>query len=131
MSDNTALVARYVNLSDLERELKHKLEEVTKSKQELEPQILGYWIDNDIQQQRVNGATIYPHRQVWASHGGDPQRAVAAMRSAGLDDLITVNSQTLSAWVRERQANDEPLPAKVAEAILITERVSLRTKRGS
>ncbi len=131
MTDNTALVARYVSLSDLERELKHKLDEVQKSKAELEPQILDYWIDNDIQSQKVNGVTLYPHRQVWASHGGDPQRAVAAMRAAGLDDMVTVNSQTLSAWVRERQANDEPLPPVVAEAILVTERVSLRTRRGS
>lgn len=130
MTDNTALVSRYVSLADTERELKRQLEEIQKEKAALEPQILDYWIEHDIEGQKVNGVTLYPHRQVWASHGGDPQRAVAAMRAAGMDDLITVNSQTLSAWVRERRANDEPLPPEVAEAILVTERVSLRTRRG-
>jgi hypothetical protein len=129
MTDIESLTKRYVGLADLERELKAKLDEVQKSKAEIEPQIMDHWANHGIESQRVNGVTIYPHRQVWASHGGDPQRAVAAMRAVGLDDLVTVNSQTLSAWVREKQANGEAIPPEVEGAIIVTERVSLRTRR--
>lgn len=131
MADITALTAEYVRLSDVERNLKQQLEAIQDCKAHIEPLILAYWIEHDIEAQKVGGVTLYPHRQVWASHGGDPQRAVAALRGAGLDELVTVNSQTLSAWVRERQANGDDIPPEVGEAILITERTSLRTRRSS
>jgi hypothetical protein len=129
--DITALTARYVRLADDERALKADLEWLQKQKQEIEPLILAYWIEHEKTLEKFeDGTTLYAHRQVWASHGGDAQRAVSALRSAGLDELVTVNSQTLSAWVRERQANGEEIPPEVGEAILITERTSLRTRRG-
>lgn len=127
--DITALTKRFVELTERERELKSSLSDIDQEKSLIEKQILDHWVNNGIEGQRVSGNTLYVHTQTWASHGGDPQRAVAAMRAAGLDDLITVNSQTLSAYVRERLANDEAIPPEIAGAILITERTSLRARR--
>lgn len=129
MTDITSLTARFVALTERERALKAELSDVEQEKSALEPQILDYWANNDIEGQRVHGNTLYVHTQTWASHGGDPQRAVAAMRAAGLDDLITVNSQTLSAYVRECLKNGEAIPPEIAGSILVTERTSLRVRK--
>ena len=131
MSSIADKISAFIELSERERDLKHELDNIKKAKDRLEPEILEHWVDNEIQSQRVRGNTLYLHTQTWASAGDNRQRAVEALRAAGLEDLITVNSQTLSAFVREKQANGEALPPEVQDTITITERVSLRARRGS
>ncbi len=125
MSEIENQLARFVHLADLERELKAKLADVTAERIALEGVLLDHWSNNGITQMRVAGLTVYPQTTLYASAPLD------AVREAGLDDLVGVNSQSLSAFVREKRRLDEPLPEPLAAAIRITEKTSLRTRRGT
>lgn len=118
-------VARFVELSERERDLKSDLDVVSKERMGLQAAILEHWGNNNITGQRVRGLTIYPQRQVYAS------APIEAVKAAGLDELIGVNTQSFSAWYREHELTGEPLPAALQDCIRVTERTTLRTRRGS
>lgn len=118
-------VARYVELADAERETKARLDAIKAERIPLEAAILDHWGNNGITGQRVRGLTVYPQRMVFAS------APLEAIEAAGLHELIGVNSQRLSAYVREHEASGEPLPQPLADAVTLTEKISLRTRKGS
>jgi hypothetical protein len=124
MSDIDEQVGRFVSLSELERELKAKLDAVKSERIALEAAILDHWSNNGITAQRVKGMTVYPQRRVYAS------APIEAIEAAGLHELVGVNSQRLSAYVRECEQSDTPLPQPLADAVTLTEYVSLRTRKG-
>lgn len=113
----------------LEAELRHVEEEIAK----VEPSLLDWYAENGTQSIKANGATVYLHRQLWARPAeGDWGRAVRAAKAAGLSDLVQerFNLNTMSAWVREREAAGESLPASFEGAISVAEEFSLRVRRG-
>lgn len=117
-------VSRYVELAEKQRWLKAELDAVTTEKVALEAAILDHWGNNGITGQRVKGMTVYPQRVVYAS------APLEAIEAAGLHELVGVNSQRLSAYVRECESSGTPLPQPLADAITLTERISLRTRKG-
>lgn len=117
-------VAQFVRLSELERKLKAALEEAKTKRMALEVAILDHWSNNSITGQRVAGVTVYPQRSVYASAPRD------AVEAAGLHDLVSVSSASFSAWYREWERSGEPIPQELADCIKVTERTSLRTRRG-
>lgn len=93
----------------------------------------------------TKGESVYIRRDVWAGAGdGGPVMLMEALKSVGLGDMVkeAVNTQTLSAWVREQEKehfNGEKvtaeqliavLPEVVGAAIKVTEKYSLRSGRG-
>ncbi len=76
--------------------------------------------------------TLYLHRQVWASPAEGKERTdvAAALVAAGMGELVNpnYNSNTLSAWVRERVKADEAIPAGLADVLNITERIEVNVR---
>ncbi len=76
--------------------------------------------------------TLYLHRQVWASpaEGKNRSDVAAALQANGMGELVNpnYNSNTLSAWVRERVKSEEAIPSGLADVLNITERVEVNTR---
>lgn len=81
----------------------------------------------------TDGRVVYLARMVWArAKNGDKLAVTAALRSVGAADLVTetFNTNSLSAYVREFDKNDEEIPAELLEVIDIAETYQLKVVAG-
>ncbi len=126
-----ARLLRFTELAREKRDLEAREKVVKREMGELEKQILDDFEAGRVQNTRVNGMTVFLHRQLWAgAKDGDRARLVAALKAAGLEEYVseTFNSQSLSAWVREQDATGSELPPEVQDAINVSEVFSVRTR---
>jgi hypothetical protein len=97
---------------------------------ELQAQLLDAFADNHLQNLRIDGRTVYLHRQIWA---GAPDKAAAheALIAAGLGDYAErgFNTNKVSALYREWAANGETPPPELEGVITTGERYSIRVTR--
>jgi len=136
-------VGEFVALAKRKAELDAELKSVKAKMDKLEAGLIGYYVENNIQNLNIDGRTVYLHRQVWASLK-DAASGVAALKAAGLGDLVkeTCNGQTLSAWVREQlESKVMPLdsaanladlldqPQEVKDQLKVSETVGLRVTK--
>ena len=91
--------------------------------------ILDRWAEDGIDSMKVDGNTISLRRQVYARIL-DREHVAEAMREAGLDAMLTPNTNTLSAWLREKEDNGEPLPPGLDGIVGTYERYSLSVRNG-
>jgi hypothetical protein len=128
---DTENLQEFVDLENDRRDLELRLKQIKERRQELEEKLLSQFEESGVQSMRVNGMTVYMHRQLWANHNGDKETTVQALRASGLGDMIyeTFNSQTLSAWVREMEDIDTEIPEAVRPHLKLSERFSIRTQR--
>jgi hypothetical protein len=104
--------------------------------------LVDEFLDRDITSIKKSGRTVYFYKQGWAKihrdDEADPKgnptndersRAVAALRSAGLDEHITIGYMSLSAYMRETLKGGEQLPPEFDGAIDFEERTSLRVRK--
>jgi hypothetical protein len=109
---------RFAELSRKAKVIKADADAVNDEMKQLESIILMAFEREGVQNMKVDGMTLYLHSQVWASaKDGDKDGAMQALKANGLGHFVqeSFNTQTLSAWVRERQA-------AVAEAVKNAER---------
>lgn len=128
---DTDALHEFVQVEKDRRELEAKLKSLKARKARLEEQLLTQFEQEGVQNMRVDGMTVFVHRQTWANHAGNPAALVEAMRAAGMDEMVktSVNTQTLSAWVRELESIEEEVPASIAPHISVSEKFSLRTNK--
>lgn len=140
---NTAMFLEFQELTEKKATLKNDLEQTQARLNELEPRLLDWFESMDMQSVRAAGRTFYISRKLWAGRDGvEPEQFTQAFHAAGLNDLVTeqVNSNRLSAWVREQAAELEAgaspdeikahLPGPIREVIKIAEQFSVRSRRG-
>ena len=96
----------------------------------LVPIVLDSMLTDGIQHIRMaNGITLHIHKQLWArAKDGDMAAAAAALKEIGLGEFVkeSFNVQTLSAYVRERERENEPLPEEFIAHIDVQEEVTVR-----
>lgn len=81
----------------------------------------------------TDGRVVYLSRQLWArAKDGNKLAVTAALRSMGAADLITetFNTNSLSAYVREFDKNEQPIPEELAEVIDVAETYQLKVLAG-
>lgn len=130
---NTERLHRFTELETLRRKLQEELRAVEAESQAIETELMAEFERSGIQNMKVNGLTVYLHRQVWANaRNGDYEGACTALLEAGLPELVErrFNTNRLSAWVRERTKEGEELPETLKQSLEISERFSLRTRKG-
>ncbi len=123
----------FIALTSRKRELEADLRQVQDRLNELEPQLVEMFGEEGLQRTSIDGWTAFLQEDIWASPAeGDIARLCAALKEAGLGDMVaeTVNRQTLSAWVRERLRDGEPLPDLVDPAINVSRGFRLRARKG-
>lgn len=95
--------------------------------------VLSDFEHDGIQNVTVDGRVFYLHRTLRVSarrETGGAKAVTAALKEEGLDDLVhdAYSSQTLAAWVREREKLGEPLPARVEPLLNVYEQFSVRNR---
>ena len=141
--DNVKL-QRFVELEKQKKETENQLDSIKDELAALDADLQQEFIEAGIQSIRCNGRTVYIHRQFWAGMvDGDRPRAMAALRAAGLNDYVfeTFNTQSLSAYVRERIKSGEEeqdtddvyilLPESFRGNINVTEKINIRSRKAS
>lgn len=135
---DTDKLARFAELSARKRELQEELKQTNTELGVLEEQLLPQFENAGVQNMRINGMTVFIHRQIWAgAEDGDTERAVDALKAAGLTDYVAekFNTNSLSAWVREQVAVADTedlydaLPPEFRGSISVAERFQLRARR--
>jgi hypothetical protein len=133
VKDAIEKVREYTKLRDRQRELGAAHDEVKAAADLLEQELLDEFAQQGVDNIRVDGHTVYLHRQTWASPstGHDSTDVVAALKAAGLDHMVAerYNSNTLSAYVRELVREDAELPASLQAVVQTTDKFSLRVRR--
>lgn len=135
----TYLLQRFVEADSAYKRLKAESKDAKMERDEIEERLREHFIDQGVQNMKVNGVTVYLYSQKWAGVQRDDEdrrtatdeereRAIQALRDAGLGWMVKedFNTQTLSAWVREL----DELPPEFEGAINVTERTELRTRKG-
>lgn len=132
----TNAISRLIEIDTQKRALEDQLKDLNAERSALEAELLDQWAEEGVQHVRQNGMTVYLHRQLWASVKPEERpRAVQAFEAAGLEDMLSVNTQTLSAWWRERADVEEQeeggIPETIKELVNVEERYAIRTRRSS
>lgn len=123
-------VARLIELDMEKRELESRLKEIADERGEIEKGLLDDWAEQGVQRIRQNDHTVYLDSRLSASiKPEDKGRAADVFEAEGLHDMLTVYSQTLSAWVRE--VGEEEIPERVKEIINVNTVYSIRTRRSN
>jgi len=102
----------------------------------LEPELLNALMEEQMDRLHVtvgsDKITLYIHRIMWAKpKDGDRQAVVETLLRCGLSDFVqeNYNSNSLSAYVRERLAAGQKLQPTLEAAVSLEEVVSIRGRR--
>lgn len=128
--DNRTL-KKFLRLTRDKKALDVKLEKVKQDLKESEKVLRAQFEKAGLDSTKVDGTTIYLHRQVWArAKDGDRGAVLVALRETEMDEYITENFNTnsLSAYVRECEKEGQEIPEKLKACLEITEVFSLRTR---
>ena len=130
--DATALAGEFASLKHRRDALEGELDSVKARMAQIEPVLLDYFANHDMQSLKISGVQVYVQRQIFATAAdGDKARAVRALRTAGLKELVSTgfNSNSISAVFREWERDGiEPHPA-MRRAFNIVEKFSIRARK--
>jgi hypothetical protein len=135
-------LARFVDLDTKIKEMDAELKELKRERETLEDPLVEGLIEAGIQNMNVNGKTVYIRTQLWASAkdivddsgevvAKDWTSALEAVRSTGHGDLVEtrINSQRLSALVRELDETEDGIPEILRDNLNISEQIKLVVRR--
>lgn len=129
---NTELFRQYLALKDRRAALESEVEEIKDKMLMLTDQIMNELVDNGVDNIKVDGRTIYPKKQLYASASRLTDQLKAELEREGATDLIEekINANRLSAFIREYMRENginelSGLPGWMKTDVSITEKVSL------
>lgn len=128
------LLRQFIALSMELRETEATAADLKERVAGLKEQLIDQFVNSGTDRITVDGMTVYTSVTTWASIP-DPNKEAAyrfMARNPELRDLVkkTVNSQQLSAYVREMNRLNQPLSKRFAELIKITDKPDVRVIRG-
>lgn len=128
-----AKVREYIKLRRHADELDSEAKESKKLADELEQELLEAFATDGVQNLKIEGVTVYLHRQLWATREQDKTKEdlIAALEKAGLAHFVSesVSMQSLSSWVRDLEENEEELPPELVGVLGRYEKFQVRTRR--
>jgi len=148
MAATTAdLVNEFIELDEQRKGKEGEIDKLKERMAELEPQIMERFENAGMQSMKSkHGTVIYVRRDLWAgAKEGADVLLLESLKSVGLGDMVKekVNTQTLSAYIREQEKEHfgqnisakpneiiDVLPEPLRAAVAITEKFSLRTRKG-
>lgn len=146
MAATTAdLVNEFIELDEQRKGKEGEVDKIKERIAALEPQILERFENAGMQSMKSKmGQTIYIRRELWSGAvEGAEVLLLEVLKSIGLGDMVKekVNTQTLSAYVREVEKNVfngsavdpteliKVLPETLQPVLKVTQKFSLRTRR--
>lgn len=146
MAATTAdLVNSFLDLDQRIRAKEGELDKLKEARADLEAILLDRFEHAGMQSMKaIDGTVVYVRRDLWASaETGQEARLHDRLKQMGLGDMVRekVNTQTLSAYIRECEAAGlgrqgtvdeilQLLPPDLRGTVRLSERFSLRTKKG-
>jgi hypothetical protein len=129
--DATALAREFAGLKHRRDKLEAELDSVKARMGQIEPTLLTFFADHGMQSIKLDGVTVYVHRRIFASAtDGNKSRAVRALRTAGLKELVQTgyNTNSISAIFREWERDGiEPHPS-MRRAFTIVEKFTIQAR---
>jgi hypothetical protein len=112
-------------------ELDTQLKALKQQYNEMEPQVISYMEKEGLQKITIDDRTVYVLRQIWASVDKTNLQSLEILRENGLSDFIEekVNTQRISAFVREFEKSGEDIPKWCDDALNITEKFSVGMRK--
>lgn len=107
---NIAQINRYIDLTNLKKEIKKQLEDLQKQLNVLSVQLIEEFEQDSVQSLNVSDHTVFLRRTLRAStYGKDIQKCIAFLDANGYNDIVkqAINANTLSAHVRELEDKGE------------------------
>jgi len=129
---NTEELKRFVALEERRRQLETEIDTVKAEAAELEQRLLPEFERGGLEKISIDGRTVYLERKLWAkAKDGDKAVVCKALKRAHLGDFVeeTFNTNSLSAYVRELDREERPLPPTLHGVLEISEVFKLRTRR--
>ena len=126
----TDAVKEWLRVERIKRDLDTELKKTRTELVSLEAQALEYLGEEGITSLRINGSTVYLSTSTYASLSENKAAAMAALKQAGVGDLVreTVNASSLAAWARELRETEEGIPAALEPHVKISEVTKLRMR---
>jgi len=129
---NTDELKRFVALDERRHQLEAEVDTIKAEATELEGRLLPQFEQSGTERIAIDGRTVYVERKLWAkAKDGDKAAVCKALKRAHLGDYVeeTFNSNSLSAYVRELDREERPLPPSLREVLEVSEVFKLRTRR--
>lgn len=132
---NKQTLEAFLQANDDVATVKEELAKLVEQRDDLERQLLSEFEEDGISSVKVNGRTVYLHRQMWArpidGAAGRPA-VVRACRDLGLVEFVKedINVNQISGYVREQEKLGNELPKELADTLTITEDFGVRVRRG-
>ena len=129
---NTEELKRFVALEERRRQLEAEVETIRAEATELEQRLLPQFEQEGFEKISIDGRTVYVERKLWAkARDGNKAAVCKALKRARLGDYVeeTFNTNSLSAYVRELDREERPLPPSLREVLEVSEVFKLRTRR--
>jgi hypothetical protein len=129
---NTDELKRFVALDERRHQLEAEVDTIKAEATELEGRLLPQFEQSGTERIAIDGRTVYVERKLWAkAKGGNKAAVCKALKRAHLGDYVeqTFNSNSLSAYVRELDREERPLPPSLREVLEVSEVFKLRTRR--
>lgn len=128
-------VRQYVKLRRRQRELESEAESIKEEADKLQEALLEAFASDSIDNVTADGHVVYLHRQLWAAlePGATKEDVIAGLRASGEEHFVyeTYNHQTISAWLREKEDNDEELPESLQGVLTGVEKYSIRVRKAA
>lgn len=119
-----------IELTRRKRELDAESRKLAAEIDALEAELLEEWTEAGRSSETIDGYTAYLSSRDWATpRDGDRNRVVRALEALGMDDMVTYNTQTLSAWYKERAEAGEEVPPTLDECVELTTKWSINVRR--
>lgn len=115
------LLREYIALERERASLEARIKDINARREQIADAVLSRWSEDGTTQQRVDGVTLYVRRSAYA-RVIDRDRVREVLEAEGLGTMLTPNTQTLSAWIREREQEGLPLPESFTGVVDVFER---------
>ena len=134
---NMDIIRRFAELTAEKKKAQERLRAIKDEMGGIEPALLQELIENQVDRLPVttddgDRITVFIHKQAWARPvDGDKEAVVRTLKKCGMSDFVqeTYNTNSLSAYVRERLANGQELQPTLSKVIRVDEVTSIRGKR--
>jgi hypothetical protein len=119
---------KFIRLTLAKRKLEAKVKQINLILEHMAQPLIDHMVDEEVDKLSLKGGiTIKLDRTIWAKiiakdefGATDKERVVAALRDAGLNELInaeTYNSQSLSKYIRDLAKAQKKIPDEIADVV--------------
>ena len=125
-------VKKYVRLGKEKREMEDKMRKLKEKIAETETRLLLQFEKAGVDSVKVDGMTLYlRHDSYPTAKDGDRAAVIAALKTCGLEAMLTFNSRSLKSLIKEWEDAGQEIPAPLKEVLTFTEKFSLLMRKSA